>query len=91
MTYVMKLMKSLPAFRVVDDDSSDKMTKGIEGNPHLRVPSTFIREENEALMQLILWIIRRIYIILGNLKMIFIVVWNSRDVFSKNLGVTGLL
>jgi len=30
MTYVTKMAKSLPAFRVVGDDSSDKKTKGIE-------------------------------------------------------------
>lgn len=87
----MKIMKALPTFRVVDDDSSDKKTKGIKDNLHLRVLSTFIRQENKALVQLILWIIRGIYNVLGNFKMIFTVVWNSRHVFSKNLGVTVLL
>lgn len=87
----MEIMKALPTFRVVDDDSSDKKTKGIEDNLHLRVLSTFIRQENKALVQLILWIIRGIYKALGNFKMIFIVVWNSRHVFSKNLGVSVLL
>lgn len=84
-------MKSLPALRVVDDDSSDKKTKGIQVNPHLRVLSTFIRQEFEALLHLTLRIIRQIYNILGNFKMIFIVGCNSRHIFSKGSGVTGLL
>lgn len=84
----MKIMKFLPAFRVMDSDSlilqKDKRNwsqSSLKSSQHI-----FIMPENKALLQLILWITRAIYNILGNFKMILRVVWNSRYLFSQGFG-----
>lgn len=92
MTYVMKAMKFLSAFRVMDSDSSYKNTKGIEVSLHLRVLNTLLLGQKiAALLQLILWIIRAIYNILGKFKTILVVVWNSRYLFSQGPGCSQVI
>lgn len=65
-------------------DSCDKKSWS---QSSLRILSISIRRENDALTQLILWFIKGNFKHFSDFK-ILIVVWNSRHIFSKNLGRT---